>query len=303
MALTATAALTVNQFPLGLDKTQRRAVINGSCAITPSTPNSVTLVGATFAITSNAVTITVTHSFAANEYISISGITGTFSYLNGNYQITSVSTTVSFTFALTHANVSSTSLVNGTAAASALYLAGGVPVNWTAAVYNAATLTFSSLSAKYTATTNQVTIYATNALSLGQTILIAGASQNELNGVWSVTSASSTQFTFAWSGTAVTTKTSLTAGTATAYSVPALKDGNFNAAPFLFQVGKLQYTPLIAQFFSTGGGLTANPGYSYLYDNVNNTVRIFAGSIELANNAAINVDVIAFNAEFPANRY
>jgi hypothetical protein len=38
--------------------------------------------------------------------------------------------------------------------------------------------------------------------------------------------------------------------------------------------------------------------YSYVYDSVHNSLRIYAGATELANNAAIVVDTIVFEAHF-----
>ena len=59
------------------------------------------------ALTSNVVTVTAKHSLVAGQWVTFSGLT-TAPFLNGlTLQVASVSTTVSFTVAFTHANVGS----------------------------------------------------------------------------------------------------------------------------------------------------------------------------------------------------
>ena len=61
----------------------------------------------TSALTSNVVTITATHNLVAGQFVTFYGLTNC-SFLNGlTLQVASVSTTVSFTVAFTHANVAS----------------------------------------------------------------------------------------------------------------------------------------------------------------------------------------------------
>lgn len=86
----------------------------------------------------------------------------------------------------------------------------------------------------------------------------------------------------------------------TVSGTPALQDGNFNnTAPFLGNWGPLQTQPQDAWFYSS----TAASGYSYVYDTVHNTLRIFSGGTELANAAAITADTIHFCAEFLKNAF
>jgi hypothetical protein len=66
------------------------------------------------------------------------------------------------------------------------------------------------------------------------------------------------------------------------------------------QVSASQTTPIVAYFTSLIGGVqTATPALqSYVYDQVHNTLRIYNGSIEVLNGAAIAVDTIGFEAHF-----
>ena len=70
------------------------------------------------ALTSNVVTITATHAYVVGQKVTINLATGPalFADCNGTFVIASVSTTVSFTYALTHANIS-TGAATGTAKA------------------------------------------------------------------------------------------------------------------------------------------------------------------------------------------
>lgn len=79
-----------------------------------------------------------------------------------------------------------------------------------------------------------------------------------------------------------------------------LLNGNFPGDTTHYIVGQwgpTQTQPQVAFFFST----TAATGYSYIYDTVHNTLRIFNGGTELTNGAAITADTIAFEAEFLKN--
>lgn len=86
----------------------------------------------------------------------------------------------------------------------------------------------------------------------------------------------------------------------TASGTNPIEDGNFNnAAPFLGNWGATQTQPVDAWFYSA----TAASGYSYVYDTVNNTLRIFNGGTELTNGASITPDTIHFCAEFLKNAF
>ena len=58
--------------------------------------------------------------------------------------------------------------------------------------------------------------------------------------------------------------------------------------------------PIVAYFTSAIGGVqTATPALqSYIYDSVHNTLRIYNGSVEVLNAAAIAVDTIQFEAHY-----
>jgi hypothetical protein len=58
--------------------------------------------------------------------------------------------------------------------------------------------------------------------------------------------------------------------------------------------------PITVYFTSLIGGVqTATPALqSYLYDSVHNTLRIYNGSLEVLNNAAIAVDTIGFEVHY-----
>lgn len=84
-----------------------------------------------------------------------------------------------------------------------------------------------------------------------------------------------------WTGTAVS-------------GTPALQNGNFASGAYLGNWGPGQTQPADAWFYSS----TAATGYSYVFDAVHNTLRIFNGGTELTNGASITADTIHFCAEF-----
>ena len=73
-------------------------------------------------------------------------------------------------------------------------------------------------------------------------------------------------------------------------------DGSTFPAPY----GPQTTDPIVAYFTSAiGGVICAAPAglQTYIYDNVHNTLRIYANT-ELANNAAITADTITFEVHF-----
>lgn len=80
-----------------------------------------------------------------------------------------------------------------------------------------------------------------------------------------------------------------------------LIDGNSDGGKYFIipNVGPTQTKPSVAWFYSVGQAAgTAIPGYDYVYDTVNNTLRIASGTAELADLAAITADLIGFCAEY-----
>lgn len=74
---------------------------------------------------------------------------------------------------------------------------------------------------------------------------------------------------------------------------------NPDGSSFQADIGPSTTVPIIAYFTSSTGGVNgATAVYSYIYDSVHNSLRIYAGAAELANNAAIVVDTITFEAHF-----
>lgn len=69
--------------------------------------SAVTATATNLALTSNVVTITATHSYAVGQTVTVALLTGPtlFADCNGTFVITAVSTTVSFSYALTHADI------------------------------------------------------------------------------------------------------------------------------------------------------------------------------------------------------
>src|ERR1700679_2463293 len=88
-----------------------------------------------------------------------------------------------------------------------------------------------------------------------------------------------------------------TSGTYSTNGVPVNWMALYNPDGSVFQpqVSASQTTPIVAYFTSlTGGANGSTAVYSYLYDQTHNTLRIFAGAVELANAATIVVDTIGF---------
>jgi hypothetical protein len=72
-------------------------------------------------------------------------------------------------------------------------------------------------------------------------------------------------------------------------------DGSVFPAPY----GPQTTDPIVAYFTSATGGVNgATAVYSYVYDSVHNSLRIYAGATELGSGAAIVVDTIVFEAHF-----
>ena len=78
---------------------------------------------------------------------------------------------------------------------------------------------------------------------------------------------------------------------------------NPDGSSFTPTFGPQTTVPIVAYFTSAIGGVqTTTPALqSYIYDNVHNSLRIYNGSVEVANAAAIAVDTITFEAHFAKN--
>ena len=95
---------------------------------TVSLPNANTV--SSFSITSNVATITTAaaHGILSGATVKLSNVLGTYSYLNGTYTVASVPTSTTLTVALTHGDVSSTSVSGAIASAWTGAASGTVPV-------------------------------------------------------------------------------------------------------------------------------------------------------------------------------
>jgi hypothetical protein len=162
-------------------------------------------------------------------------------------------------------------------------------------------------------TSNVLTLTAANSLTTGggQSITVSGFTTSTfLNGVYTTSSATSTTIVVPLThtngsateaGSAVLTPEYVTGGLPLTWT--AMVDGNFNAKPYSGLWGPNQTQPKTVSFFSVGGGLTTLPGYQYIYDTTNNTLRILSNGTELTNAAVITPDSIGFEAEWIKNGY
>lgn len=161
---------------------------------------------------------------------------------------------------------------------------------------------------------NVITYQAVNTLAGTETITVSGfASANSYaNATLTLTSATGTTMvaslthadvaTVTHAASAVLTPQYVTGGLPLTWT--SMADGNFGGLkPYQSTWGPHQTQPKTAHFFSTGGGLTTLPGYSYVFDTTLNTLRIFAGATELTNAANITPDVIGFEAEYIKSGY
>ncbi len=286
MAQTAVATMTVNPYPKGLDKTQRRQRIQGVCVL-GSAIEAETFAISHFAITSNVVTFTTaSNTLDGTENVIISGIASPYGYLNGAYTLTSSSSTTAVA-ALTHANVTSTA-ITGTLAV----------------VRYPAPIAITS----FQVATDVITFQAANDLLGSETVTVSGfvSPYTYANGIYALSSATATTLvaplTHADAGpitapaTAILTPQYATLGVPLNWNSTGLLDGTFGG-PFLGNWGPAQTLPILAEFFSNGG-MTTNPFYQYVYDTTNNTLRIATGGTELSSAGNISPDNIGFEAEY-----
>lgn len=171
-------------------------------------------------------------------------------------------------------------------------------------------------------TSNVATFTAANSLTSGQVVTLSGFGTSTFFNGQAVTvlstGLSGTQFEANFThangsateaGSATLTPQYKTGGLAlnwTAAAVngtPAMIDGNYGVAPYTGTWGPLKTQPILARFYSVGGGLSSLPFYQYVYDTTNNTIRIASSSTELTANANITPDVIQFEAEFIKNAF
>lgn len=133
------------------------------------------------AVTSNVATITANNNYYPGAVVLIAGLAHT--ALNGSWVVASVSpgggVNTTFTFAVTTANVASTT-DSGTVTGA------------------------NSLITNVALTSNVATITANNAFIVGMSVSIFGLTNSTLNGVWKVTGATSTTFTFARTASNIT---------------------------------------------------------------------------------------------------
>jgi len=82
-----------------------------------------------WSITSNVLTLTANNSFTTGggQSITVSGFTGSYTYLNGTYTVTSATATT-IVVPLTHANASGTQ--QGVAVVQPTYITGGIPLSY-----------------------------------------------------------------------------------------------------------------------------------------------------------------------------
>jgi hypothetical protein len=286
MPQTAVATLTVYPYPKGVDNTQRRERIQGTCSVGASSLTTTISITA-WSITSNVVTFTATNALDGDEKIVVSGFTGANSFLNGSYTLTSA-TGSTMLAALTHANGSA----SATGTATVNRYSGPIAIT------------------SFQVASDVITYQAANDLAGTETVTISGFSGGNTyaNGTITLTSATATTLVASIShidagpitaaATAVLVPEYVTSGLPLVWSGTGLLDGNFTPnGPFIGNWGPTQTQPVYATFFSLGG-LASEPGYSYLFDTTNNTLRIFSGATELANAANITADNIGFLAEF-----
>jgi hypothetical protein len=98
-------------------------------------------------------------------------------------------------------------------------------------------------------------------------------------------------------GTVTITGTYVTNGVPVNWNAMKNPDGS----TFQPSIGPSTNDPIVVYFSSSIGGVqtVTPPGLqSYIYDSVHNSIRIYGGSTELANAAAITADTIVFEAHF-----
>jgi hypothetical protein len=131
MAGNGQATLQINQYPEGIDNTQRSLIVKGTALITKSTPTLGVIVS--FSITSNVATLTLLNASSfttgGGDVVTVANFTGTYSYLNGTYT-TNSATATTVLIPLTHANVASTA-VQGLVFLQPTYITGGIPILYT----------------------------------------------------------------------------------------------------------------------------------------------------------------------------
>jgi hypothetical protein len=126
-------SLLVANYPSGIDRTQRSIVVKGTLApivATASTTDIGVWINITaFSITSNVVTFTANNVLTGGggQVINVYGAPTAFAYLNGQYTVTSATSTT-IVAPLTHANVASTP-VTALATVAPTYQTGGLPIS------------------------------------------------------------------------------------------------------------------------------------------------------------------------------
>lgn len=113
-----------SQYPNGVDTTERSTMIFGQL-LPYNTSNKIYTITA-FAIASNVVTFTVNNALTGGggDVVWVAGFEGALAYLNGSYT-TTAATSTTFTAALTHANVGTTSAL-GLVTLNPQYTTGGI---------------------------------------------------------------------------------------------------------------------------------------------------------------------------------
>ncbi len=111
------AAVAGNSGTLQRDANMQSIQVSPTSQLWDNTASSATITN--LALTSNVVTVTATHNFSVGQRVTIVTPTTAFAALNGTYVITTVSTTVSFTYALVTGNIGSAA-ATGTATANFL---------------------------------------------------------------------------------------------------------------------------------------------------------------------------------------
>lgn len=128
MAGNGSFSLLVNSYPDGFDQTARKIILEGQLVPIVATTGTFQAI-TSFSITSNVVTFVVANSYtgAGGDVVWVAGFVGQYAYLNGKYT-TTAATSAHFTAALTHADVSTTT-VQGVSTIACTYQTGGLAIN------------------------------------------------------------------------------------------------------------------------------------------------------------------------------
>jgi len=124
--MAVTVLLIPNDYPNGLDETQRSIYLEGQALPYDSANALLSITG--FSITSNVVTFTAKNvlTVGGGQALLVAGFQGAYAYLNGGYT-TASATSTAFTASLTHADVAATT-TKGLATVSPNYSTGGLAI-------------------------------------------------------------------------------------------------------------------------------------------------------------------------------